>query len=75
MKGEILFMSKKTIFSYEELIMLSDGLLTMTENANKAMTLIKSIEASEVLRKEVGKYCALNQKICDMIKVYSEETK
>lgn len=66
-------MGKEVIFSYEELIMLSDGLLTMGENANKAMALVRSSEAIDVLRKEVNKYIALNQKVCDLMGCYDED--
>lgn len=59
-------------FTYDELIMLSDGILSMMENTNKALALIKSSEAHEILEKELERYCQLNNKICDMMAATGE---
>ena len=60
-------MNGKTVsFTRDELIMLSDGILSMMENTSKAMALIKNSEAHEILEKELERYCQLNNKICDM---------
>ena len=61
-------MDEKTgSFTYDELIMLSDGILSMMENTNKALALIKSSEVYDILSKELEKYRQLNNKICDMM--------
>ena len=54
-------------FTHDELTMLSDGILSMMENTSKAMAMIKSSEAHEILEKELERYCQLNNKICDMM--------
>ena len=53
-------------FTHDELTMLSDGILSMMENTSKAMAMIKSSEAHEILEKE------LNNKICDMMAATGE---
>lgn len=61
-------MNEKTVsFTYDELTMLSDGILSMMENTSKAMALIKSSEAHAILKKELEKYRQLNNKVCDMM--------
>lgn len=54
-------------FTRDELIMLSNGILSMMENTNKALALIKSSEAHDILSKELDRYCQLNNKVCDMM--------
>ena len=54
-------------FTHDELTMLSDGILSMMENTGKAMAMIKSSEAHDILEKELERYCQLNNKICDMM--------
>ena len=67
-------MDEKTgSFTYDELIMLSDGILSMMENTNKALALIKSSEAHDILSNELKRYCELNYKICDMMGNQGEE--
>ena len=46
-------------FTHDELTMLSDGILSMMENTSKAMAMIKSSEAHEILEKELERYCQL----------------
>ena len=58
---------RKGGFTRDELTMLSDGILSMMENTSKAMDLIKSSEAHDILSKELEKYRQLNNKICDMM--------
>jgi hypothetical protein len=61
-------MNGKTVsFTRDELIMLSDGILSMMENTNKALALIKSSEAHNILEKELEKYRQLNNKVCGMM--------
>lgn len=54
-------------FSYEEVIMLSKGILTMMENVRKAMKLAMNHEVNEILSKDLETYRQLNDKICDMM--------
>lgn len=54
-------------FTHGELVMLSNGILFMMENTSKAMDLIKSSEAHDILSKELDRYCQLNNKVCDMM--------
>ena len=58
---------RKDSFTHDELIMLSNGILSMMENTNKALALIKSSEAYDILSKELDRYCQLNNKVCDMM--------
>lgn len=61
-------MNGKTVsFTYDELTMLSDGILSMMENTSKAMVLIKNSKAHDILKKELEKYRQLNNKVCDMM--------
>ena len=55
------------VFSYEELIMLSKGILTMMENTNKAMELTMNHEVNEILSKDLEIYRQLNDKVCGMM--------
>lgn len=59
-------------FTHDELIMLSNGILSMMENTSKAMDLIKSSEAYDILEKELERYRQLNNKVCDMMDVLEE---
>lgn len=58
---------KKDVFTYEELIMLSKGILAMMENVNKAMRLTMNSEVNEILSKDLETYRQLNDKVCGMM--------
>lgn len=51
----------------EELIMLSNGILALINNAGTAKTLVTDAETHEAINKEVNKLVALNSKICKVI--------
>lgn len=58
---------KKDVFTYEELMMLSKGILTMMENAGKAMELTMNHEVNDILSKDLEAYRQLNDKVCGMM--------
>ena len=58
---------KKDVFSYEELMMLSKGILTMMENVGKAMELTINHEVNDILSKDLEVYRQLNDKVCGMM--------
>lgn len=58
---------KKDVFSYEELMMLSKGILTMMENVGKAMELTMNHEVNDILSKDLEVYRQLNDKVCGMM--------
>ena len=58
---------KKDVFSYEELMMLSKGILTMMENVGKAMELTMNHEVNDILSKDFEAYRQLNDKVCGMM--------
>lgn len=58
---------KENIFTYEELMMLSKGILTMMENVKKAMELTMNHEVNEILSKDLDIYRQLNDKVCRMM--------
>ena len=53
-------------FTNNELNMLSDGILTMIENVNEALKLVRDSESIKVLQESQEKYKELNAKICGM---------
>lgn len=55
------------VFSYEELIMLSKGIIAMMENVNKAMELTMNHEVNDMLSKDLEVYRQLNDKVCGMM--------
>ena len=58
---------KKDVFTYEELMMLSKGILTMMENVGKAMELTMNHEVNDILSKDLEVYRQLNDKVCGMM--------
>lgn len=58
---------KKDVFTYEELMMLSKGILAMMENVNKAMELTMNHEVNDILSKDLEVYRQLNDKVCGMM--------
>ena len=58
---------KKDVFSYEELMMLSKGILTMMENVGKALELTMNHEVNDILSKDLEVYRQLNDKVCGMM--------
>ena len=58
---------KKDVFSYEELMMLSKGILTMIENVGNAMELTMNHEVNDILSKDLEAYRQLNDKVCGMM--------
>ena len=58
---------KADSFTCEELEMLSDGILSMMENTNRAMTLTKNLEIHKLMACDLEKYCVLNDKITRMM--------
>ena len=58
---------KKDVFSYEELMRLSKGILTMMENVGKAMELTMNHEVNDILSKDLEVYRQLNDKVCGMM--------
>lgn len=55
------------VFLYEELMMLSKGILAMMENVNKAMELTMNHEVNDILSKDLEIYRQLNDKVCGMM--------
>ena len=58
---------KKDVFTYEELMMLSKGILAMMENVNKAMELTMNHEVNDILSKDLEVYRQLNDKVSGMM--------
>ena len=58
---------KSESFTCEELEMLSDGILSMMENINRAMTLTKNLEIHKLMTNDLEKCCVLNNKITRMM--------
>lgn len=51
-------------FTKEELLLLSDGMISLIQNVTEAKRLISDGEARETLTKLSAKYQTLNAKIC-----------
>ena len=58
--------NNKNQFTAEELNMLSDGVLTLIENTNKALRLTIDKSCIEALKGLNMKYGDLNSKVCDL---------
>ena len=56
------------MFTYEELFILSNGLLSLIENVNKAKQMVYEEESQNVLDKELKMYQKLNSKLMEMCK-------
>lgn len=54
-------------FSYAELAMIVDGIISMMENTNKAMALTKNPEIHKLMVCDLEKLCALNDKVSRMM--------
>lgn len=57
-------MNNNIDFTERELTLLSDGLLTMIENAGQAKRLLCDSDSQKVIDKYVKELQALNNKIC-----------
>lgn len=55
-------------FTDDELHILSNGILSLIDNINKALNLVCDSKSVEVLLASQEKYRELNTKICGMIK-------
>ena len=66
---------KKTIveFTSEELTILSNALLRLISSTQEAVKLVNDLEIFEAIDKALNKYQRLNNKICDMESVISQE--
>ena len=58
--------NNKNQFTAEELNMLSDGVLALIENTNKALRLTSDKSCIEALKDLNVKYRDLNSKVCDL---------
>ena len=58
----------ETQFTDDELYMLSDGMLALIRNINKAAKLVCDSKTLDTLEVELEKYRELNTKICKMLK-------
>ena len=55
------------LFTDDELYILSDGILALMENINKACQLVTDKQSIDSLRTALDKYQELNRKICNMM--------
>lgn len=54
-------------FTDEELLLLSEGILSLIHNADKGLALIKNHAVHEIMAEEMQKYTDLNAKLCMMM--------
>lgn len=54
-------------FTDEELLLLSDGILSLAANAEKALHLVKNKDVHRIISQEMQKYSDLNAKLCGMM--------
>lgn len=54
-------------FTDAELLMLSDGILALVENAEEALRLVKNKDIHGIISQEMQRYSDLNAKVCSMM--------
>lgn len=54
------------LFTNDELYTLSEGMLALIENANKACQLVYDVDSIDSLRVAINKYKELNNKLCNI---------
>nr|WP_304709564.1 hypothetical protein [uncultured Acetatifactor sp.] len=54
-------------FTEEELLILSEEILSLIQNADKGLALIKNQAVHEIMANELQRYADLNAKLCMMM--------
>lgn len=54
-------------FTEEELLILSEGILSLIQNADNGLALIKNQAVHEIMANELQRYTDLNAKVCMMM--------